>query len=289
MRWTRWFYTLPLRLRSLFRRDRVERELDEEFEFHLERRIEQHAATGMSRGEARYAALRAMGGLDQRKEECRDLRCVNFIDSSIQDVRFGLRLLLKNPAFAAGAILTLAIGIGGITAIFSVVNAVLLRPLPYADPGRLVMVWVQDQSSERGFMSPFELRGFRERNRHFEELAAYRSESFLWKTGESIEAERIPAVSVGREIFSVLRTQPSAGHAFLPEEYEPGAPAMILSHGLWRRRFGGDPGVIGQTVRLGNESITIAGVMPEDFRFYALNLPRGSAFPWRFSLKYICP
>src|SRR5260370_17557887 len=131
MRLEHWFYTMPLRLRSLFRRRQVEAELDEELQYHLERKIEEHIAKGLSPEEARYAAFRAMDGLEQQKEECRDKRRTNSIENFFRDLRYGLRILRKIPGFTAVAVLTLALGIGAHTALFTVVNAVPPHTLPY--------------------------------------------------------------------------------------------------------------------------------------------------------------
>src|SRR5215475_2541470 len=150
MRFTRWFYTVPLRLRSLLRRSQVEQELDEELRYHIERQTEELIAKGVTEEEARYAAIRAMGGVEQRKEECRDMRRVRPIENLIQDLRYGLRTLRRSPGFTAVAVLTLALGIGANTAIFSMLEGVVLAPLPYRDAERLVAVLQSRPGVSRG-------------------------------------------------------------------------------------------------------------------------------------------
>src|SRR5215217_5007156 len=141
MPWSRWIFTLPLRLQSLLRRAEVERDLDDELSFHLEMKEREEIARGRSATEARLIAIRAMDGLEQHKEECRDMRRVNFIEHMLQDLRYALRMMAKSPAFALIALVTMALGIGASTAIFSTIDSVLMRALPFAHPDRLVMVW----------------------------------------------------------------------------------------------------------------------------------------------------
>ncbi len=268
MRIQTWLYTLPLRLRSIFRRDRVESELDEEFRLHIELRIEQEIASGSSPGEARRAALRAMDGLEQRKEECRDMRSVSAVDNLIRDLRYAVRTLRRSPGFALAALLALALGIGANTAVFSVVNGILLRPLPYADPDRLVMVFdsFQQQGSERGPASMADFQDWKARSRSFESLDALDVNDFTL-TGER-DAEQVAGMNVTSTFFETLGARPLLGRTFRSGEDSPGSPlGIVLSERLWRRRYDANPGVLGREVLVNGRPHTILGVMGPDFQF----------------------
>src|ERR1044072_5326495 len=205
MRLEHWFYTVPLRLRSLFRRGQVEAELEEELRYHLERQIEVNTAAGMSLEEARYAALRAMHGLDQRKEECRDMRRVRFIEDLLQDLRFSLRSLRKRPGFTAIILMALALGIGANTAIFSLVNAVILQPLPYPDPDRLVSVYGNLRNGgNRSSLGPLEVLDYRSQNKTFEQFAASGSLVLPMNFTGSGEPERVTSSVITGNYFDTF-------------------------------------------------------------------------------------
>jgi len=257
---------LPHRLWSLFRQDRLEDDLSEEVQFHLQNEIEKNISAGMTPEEARYAALRSFGGVDQTKEECRDLRRTRFLDELWQDVRYGLRMLRKNPGFTAVAVLSLALGIGANTAIFSVLNATLYRLRPYPkDPEKVFMMVLVDM--KEGLGAPSTLANYlfwRNRNQVFEQLAAWKPESFILAGGE--KTERITGAYVSANYFSSIGLRAVLGRTFLPEENEPGRERVcVLSYGLWQRRLGSDRSAIGRTVRLNGERFTVVGILPADF------------------------
>lgn len=272
MRLTHWLYTAPLRLRSLFRRAQVERELDEELRYHLERQIEENIAKGMTPEEARYAALRAMGGVEQRKEECRDMRRVRLIEDLMQDLRYGLRTLRKNPGFTVLAALSLALGIGANTAIFSIVKSVLIQPLPFAQADRLTQPRYQTQAhlpqgEWQGWIDRRDLVDWRARSRSFERIGGYRTNAALFLPGDG-SPEVIRGVDVTYDLLPALGIQPALGRFFLPGEAKPGSDRLIiLSDDLWRRRFGADPRVIGQSIRAIGAIYVVVGVMPPGFNF----------------------
>jgi hypothetical protein len=207
MRLEHWFYTVPLRLRSVFRRQQAEQDLDNELQYHLERKIEEGIARGLTPEQARYAASRAMDGLAQRKEECRDMRRVNGIQNILQDTRYGLRMIAKSPGFTVVAALTLALGIGANTAIFSVVNAVLLEPLPFPDPDRIVQLmlfspaWAPGKNANTASVPEFNV--FREQRQTFQQIAAYDSGKVVNFTGAEAP-EQLRAIHVSAEYFPLF-------------------------------------------------------------------------------------
>jgi len=265
MRLEHWFYTVPLRLRSLFRRGQVEAELNEELRYHLERQIEVNTAAGMSVEEARYAALRAMHGLDQRKEECRDMRRVRLIEDLWRDFRFSLRSLLKRPGFTAIALLALALGIGANTAIFSLVNAVILQPLPYRDPDRLISVYGTRNRSTQGSVGPTDFLDYRSQNKTFEQFAASGSMMLPMNLTGSGEPERLNASIITGNYFDTFGVRPALGRGFSLENEKTGQDHVtVLSHAFWQTRFGGDPNIVNKTINLDGKAYEVLGVMPAE-------------------------
>jgi len=270
--------TLLYRLKALFRRGRAENDLTEELEFHLQNEIERRIAAGMTPETARDEALRSFGGVDQTKEQCRDLRTWRFIEAFLRDVKYGLWTLRRNPGFTAVVVLTLALGIGASTAIFSVVNAVLLSPLPYQDPERLATLWeTKPRSVIPWTPTPGRLRGdsvllgvsfpdlvdWRKLNHSFLNLAALAYQEFVLTGREG--PERVEGFRVEPELLQLLGLEPLVGRRFLSEEAQPGKERVVLlSHGLWQRRFGGSD-VLNQTLTLNQQGYTIVGVLKPEF------------------------
>ncbi|MGC1485606.1 MAG: ABC transporter permease [Candidatus Acidiferrum sp.] len=265
----RWAQNSANWLRSLFRRSTVERELRSEVRFHIERQVEENLAAGMSSEEARRAALREFGGVEQVKEDCRDARRANYIENLIKDIRYGFRMLRKSPSFTFFAVAVLALGIAANSAIFSIADAVLIRPLPYADANRLVLVW--EDASAFGFPkntpAPGNFSDWRSRNQVFEDVAAIPYGGYFNLTGNGTP-EQLDGKKITANLFSVLGVSPALGRGFRPEDDVPGAsPVTILSHGLWLRRFGGDPQIIGKEIWLNYQKCAVIGVMGKGFQF----------------------
>jgi predicted permease len=271
MRLEHWWYTIPLRLRSLFRRAKVEDELQEELRFHLEQQVAREIPAGKTPEEARHGAVRAMDGVEQRKEECRDARRVDTISNLAQDLRYAWRALRRNPTFTAVAVLTLALGIGANTAIFSVVNAALLRPLPYPRPAQLILLF-ELFGHVPNVVSFANFTDWERESHSFVGMAAGRQASFNLGgnpggTG-SFQPERIQGAVYSWQLFETLGVQPGIGRAFAPRDDRLGAPRVaIISYGLWQRRFGGSSDILQRRIRLDGMDCAIIGVMPPGFGY----------------------
>ncbi len=272
MRLEHWFHTIPLQLRSIFCRNQVERDLDEELQIHLDELIRQGIAVGKTAGEARYAALRAMGGMEQRMEECRDTRRVQWIENLGQDGRHAVRTLTKTPGFVVLALLVLALGIGANTAVFTIVDGVLLRPLPFPEPERLFLIYYKPTNllfNPGPIMVDRSYLEFRLHNHSFESTATVGSERVtLTGSGDPVV---LMASAVGPDFLRVLRVHPIIGREFLPEG-QPDINVVLLSNELWRKRFSGDANMVGKAITLDGISYSVAGVMPATFTFQNADL-----------------
>jgi len=272
MRREHWLYTIPLRLRSLFRRRQADQELDDELRDHVDRKTEEYVAEGMTPREARRQALLEIGGVEKRKEECRDTRGVNWIQDLLQDLRYGLRMLRKSPGFIAITILTLALGIGANTAIFSVVNTVLLEHLPFPDSQRIVVFGgnaipilgrLADSSVDAGAVITDPV-SWQTHVHSFEAAAAYHAGN-INLTGEG-GPESVHAAQVSPEFFRVLGVEPALGQDFHANAHGA-VVGVLLSSSLWQRRYRADPNIAGKLIVVNARPVAVLGVMPNGFQF----------------------
>ncbi|QOY90575.1 ABC transporter permease [Paludibaculum fermentans] len=256
-------YILLHRARSLFRRDTVERDLDRELDFHLHQQMEENMESGMDPQEARAAAQRVLGGVAQIQEECRDMRRTHHIETLVSDIRYAARVLRRAPGFTITIVLTLAIAIGANSAIFSVVQGVLLKPLPFANAGRLVRIYYNSDTQPKFPLNPNDFHDYRARNRSFTSMAAItRSDAQLAGAGETV---RLRAFSVTAGYFELLGFRPAMGREFTSDDEQTGrGRTAVLSDRLWRTRFHADPAILGKTLTLDAQPVTVVGVMPPD-------------------------
>lgn len=258
-----------LRCAGLFHREQGSRDFAEELESHLQMHVEDNLRSGMPPEEARRQALIRLGGIAQTKERYRERRTLPALEILWSDIRFGLRVLWKSRGFAGVAIATLALGIAGNTAIFSIVNGVLLNPLPFPHPEQLVALHESKPNFNQGSISYPNFLDWQKDNRTFSSMAITRGYGFSL-TGKG-QAEPVNAEFVTRNFFSLLGVSPILGRTFTPEEEQPGAaPVALISEGLWRRKLDASPKVLGQSITLDGKSYTIIGVVPASFR---LRLP----------------
>ncbi len=271
-----WLSGLYRRVRALLRSESIHEEIDEEMRFHIDMRTEGNIRAGMSPDEARRDAEHRFGRLTRVKERGYEVRGGRWLETFWQDCRYGARSLRKSPGFTSVAVLTLALGIGANTAIFSVVNAVLINPLPYRQPERLVQFWETNplKNWTQANVAPANLFDWQEQSQSFTEIAAYMGSD---KKGPGLsglrfdaggEPERLQGLYVTGNLFSVLGVDAVVGRALTGEEtWEGPDKVVVLSHGLWRRRFGADPGIVGRAITLDGVSREVVGVMPPDFYF----------------------
>ncbi len=263
-----WIRVIVARCRGLLLRKGVEANLNEELDGHIEMLVEDNLRRGMAPDDARYAALRNFGGTEQMKEEYREQRGLPMLETLAEDVRYGFRQLRRNAGFTLVAILTLALGIGANTAIFSAVYAVLLKPLPFSNAGQLVRVFEANDRAGIGgtACSYLEFREWQRQNHVFSAMAAVAAHE-LNLTGRG-EPMVVRVGDVTSEFFSVLGVKPLLGRAFLAADDQPGAaPVVVLSYDLWRSRFAADPSLVGSSIDLDKKSFTVVGVMPARFQF----------------------
>jgi putative ABC transport system permease protein len=262
------FRGLTARLRAVLRGRQADRELDEEIRSHIEMETARLIATGESPDEARRLALAAFGGRDSALEAHRDVRGGRWISDLPRDVRFALRTLRHNPVLTSAAIVTLAVGIGANTAIFSTLHAVVLRPLPFKDSGRLVMLY--ETNPERGWTrteaAPANFFDWREQVDAFEDIAGYPSFGTTTVLSHEGEAQTMSVMQVTGNFFDVLGVGPALGRAFTDEEtWNTGERIAMISHRLWSTRFGKDSTLVGRTITLGGYPVRVVGIVPEKF------------------------
>ena len=255
------------RILGLFDRDRRDGELQDELQSIVQMHIDENLRSGLSSAEARRQALIKLGGMDQVSEAYREQRGIPIVESLAQDVRFAVRGMRKNPGFTAIALLTLALGIGANTALFSVVNGVLLNPLPYPHPEQLVIVFGKTKQFEHASVSYLNYLDWEKQSHSFSSMAAFREENFNL-TGQD-EPERLHGFMVSATFFSTLGVSPILGRTMSQQEDVPGgAPVALIGEGLWKRKFGASPSVLGRTMVLNGTGYAIIGVVPASFHLY---------------------
>jgi predicted permease len=265
----KWFNIFTARIRALFRRESILQDIEEEQRIHIEMATEENLRRGMLSKEARAAALKSFGNPGRNTEIGYDVRGGGWLEDFWQDLRFGARMLVKQPGFTSMVVLTLALGIGANTAIFSLLNAVLLRQLPFPDSHQLTVVWADNPGKPGQTLLPpanADVAAWRKQSQSFAKIAAFSPRSADLVDGG--DPERLGAAGVTAEFFETLGVTPVLGRPLAPEEEAPGSPPVVLiSYGLWQRRFGGEPGLIGKEISLNGERRTVIGILPPEFDF----------------------
>jgi predicted permease len=257
---------LLYRLRALFRGQQMDAEVDEELRDHLEREAEKYRREGMAPDEALRRARMVLGGSEQVKQQCRESRGTKFMDDLLQDLRYAMRSFAKTPGLTVLIVLSLAIGIGANTAIFSVINTLLLKPLPYPAPDRLAILWLRSPGIgiPQDWPSPGQYHDIATQNHVFQDMALVFGDNFILT--KQVHALKIDGMRVTSSLLPMLGAKPMLGRIFLPEEDLPGKPeTVVLTYGFWQREFAGDPGIVGRAITLDGHPHTVVGVLPPSF------------------------
>jgi putative ABC transport system permease protein len=275
--------TVRRRFRALFRRAQVERDLDEELRYHLDRETEKYVALGMSPDVARRQALVVFGGVERTKEDHRDGRRVRWLTDAIGDAHYAVRTLARSPALASAAIVTLALGIGATTAIFSAVNAVVLRPLPFPAPDRLVMLW--EKNPDRGWYkqstAPANMFDWRDQVRAFAKVGGYTEFNTTKTLTTASGPEVVETIGVAGDLFPALAVQPALGRWLdARDDWTNGQRRALISSRMWRNMLGSDPRIVGRTIELDGQRWEVVGVMPDRFSFPDPKLDVWVAMGW---------
>ncbi|HEV8499069.1 MAG TPA: ABC transporter permease [Gemmatimonadaceae bacterium] len=259
-----WYHELGSSLAALFRRRQQDTEMDEEIRFHLEMETQRYVHAGIAERDAQRRARRDFGGVERHKEGVRDARGANWFFDAWSDVRFALRSLRQRPGLTGAATLTLALGVGATSAVFGVLKSVLLTPLPYGSPERVVVVWSAWKGFDQTWLSYDEWEGWKARVPAFADIGLYQDGS---ATVDGDSPERVRTAAVQASVLPILGVKPERGRNFTADEDRPSGPrVVILSHELWERRFGGDPSVVGRQIQISGNATMVVGIMPPDVR-----------------------
>ncbi|MGH9663900.1 MAG: ABC transporter permease, partial [Bryobacteraceae bacterium] len=255
------------RLRGLFKHKRMERELDDEVRFHLEMQLADNVKAGMNPADARYAALRSFGAMEPMKERHRERRAFALVETTTQDIQYALRTLRKSPGFTTASVAVLALAIGANTAMFSVLNAVLFRPLPYRSPEQLAMLWTErpNQNLRKGRSAYWNIEQWRHQSKSFSDIAVFDGVSETLTSAD--EAEQTSVARISPNFFPLLGVRPFEGRIFSAEEAEQRQRFALISYRFWQTRFGGSRDAIGASIELDGRPSRIVGILPASFHF----------------------
>ncbi|HMC56010.1 MAG TPA: ABC transporter permease [Gemmatimonadaceae bacterium] len=259
-----WYHEIASSLAAILRRRRHESEMEEEMRFHLEMEAKRHIEAGMTEAQARRRAWRDFGGVERHKDDTRDERGASWFFDALGDLRVAVRSLRHRPGLTAAATITLALGIGATATVFGVVKRVLLTPLPYNEPERVVAVWSAWQGFDQTWLAYDEWEGWKARVKSFADIGLY-TDGAATIDGDS--PERVRSGSVQQNLFAILGVRPTRGRGFTAEEDRPGGPAVaVLSYELWERRFGADPSIVGRPIQISGSERLVVGILPAGFK-----------------------